>query len=144
MALSRTVNCLSVQCLMNLRLMHIYLRCALLLLLFLFSLTEARPQKKIKSSTEPLTSQNPKKEQRTSAQKSYEKLFKGLEKGNNEAGSRYYLVKTNSNGKVLILIFCSIISVNKKVFEGKVKGVRENQDYFIPLEHLVKWGRPLA
>ena len=86
-----------------------------LLIPLLLSLTEARPQKKIKSTTEAQSlssSERHQKRTRIPADKSHGKIFKGWQKGNEKTGSRYYLVKANSNGTVVVFIFCFIISVS--------------------------------
>ena len=94
-----------------------YFNLQFVLLIPLLSLTEARPQKKIKSTRESLSLSSSGRHHRlhkktlnpaekASAHKSHEKIFK---KGNEITGSRYYLVKANSNGTVVIFIFCFLI-----------------------------------
>ena len=91
-----------------------------LLIPLLLSLTEARPQKKNKSTMKSVnfssSERHHKLQKRTlnpaekaSAHKSHGKIFTGWQKGNEKTGSRYYLVKTNSNGIKSIFIICFII-----------------------------------
>ena len=110
-----TVNGLSVQCLVNIHLMYFCFQFALFLSILL-SFAEARPQKKTKSTIQPQSLSSSERHhklkkkilnpsEKASAQKSNGKLFTGWQKGNDKTGSRYYLVKANSNGADVIQYF---------------------------------------
>ena len=119
--------------------MYFYLQFALLLIPLLLSLTEARPQKEIRRTTQPLSLSSyglyhsGKHQKNTliygenvSAHKSHGKIYKGWQKGSKieKGGSRYYLVKVNPNGNVVVLynffsVSATLSQVTKKLLKEK-------------------------